>query len=238
MPRAERLLALLDLLRARDEVLTADLAATLGTSVRSVRRDLATLRARGLPIEGASGPGGGVRLARSQGVTAVHVSPDEVVALWLTAHLAKLITALPWSRSARSGLDKLFASVSRERARELRALCRRVVVGDPANDVVRATAKAPARELLGLFERAFTRGIGMGFAYRDRHGEATSRRVEPHGLLVKPPVWYVLSRDVDKGEPRSFRMDRISAPRLLPDVSFRPDLDVVRALVESHKRYR
>lgn len=238
MTRAERLLALLELLQSREEVRASELAEALGTSLRSVRRDLATLRARGTVIESATGPGGGVRLARERGVTAVHVTADEVVALWLTVHLMKVATALPWSRAARSGLDKLFASVSRERARALRLLCRRIVVGEPANDVVWSTAKAPPKELLGLFEQAFTRGIGLGFDYSDRLGVASVRRIEPHGLLVKAPVWYVLARDCDKLAPRSFRMDRIASPRLLPAVTFRPDLEIVRELSARHNSYR
>ncbi len=111
MTRAERLLALLDLLRSREEVRAVELAGALGTSLRSVRRDLATLRARGVAIESEAGPGGGVRLARERGVTAVNVTADEVVALWLTVHLMKVATGLPWSRAARSWLDKLFDSL-------------------------------------------------------------------------------------------------------------------------------
>ena len=54
------------------------------------------------------------------------------------------------------------------------------------------------------------------------------RRVEPHGLLVETPVWYMLARDVDKSEPRMFRMDRVARPRVLGDVVFRPDLALIR----------
>lgn len=63
----------------------------------------------------------------------------------------------------------------------------------------------------------------------DRDGTKTNRRIEPHGLLVQTPVRYVLARDVDKGEPRMFRMDRIARPRLLRDIVFRPDSAVIRA---------
>jgi predicted DNA-binding transcriptional regulator YafY len=62
--------------------------------------------------------------------------------------------------------------------------------------------------------------------------------VEPHGLLVEPPVWYVLGRDVDKAEPRTFRMDRISRPRILGDVRFRPSLEEVAAQVPDQQRWR
>jgi hypothetical protein len=48
-------------------------------------------------------------------------------------------------------------------------------------------------------------------------------------LLVQPPVWYVLARDVEKSAPRMFRMDRIARPRIRKDISFRPDMAVIRS---------
>jgi len=108
-------------------------------------------------------------------------------------------------------------------------MCRRVVIGPPASERVRAGAGGAPEELLRLFEEAFARGHGLAFQYADSGGRATSRRIEPHGLLVQPPVWYLLARDLDKGEPRTFRMDRISRPRALPEVRFQPDLSVLEA---------
>ena len=85
--------------------------------------------------------------------------------------------------------------------------------------------------ILRIFEEAFSAGLGLRFGYRDREGKVTSRRVEPHGLLVQSPVWYVLARDLEKGEPRMFRMDRIRAPAKLEGHAFRPDRAVLGALV-------
>lgn len=231
MSRAARLFSLLDFLRGREETTVAAIAAALDVSQRSVYRDLALLRDRGHPIVGEGGPGGGVRLERDRGVAAVHLADDELVALWLSAHLSRVATGLPWGRAARSGLDKLFASVPRPRARELRALCRRVVVGNPASATVRQGAAAPPAELLGLFERAFTTGVCLGFDYCDRNGKESRRSVEPHGLLVEPPVWYILSWDLERRAARMFRMDRIRKPVLLTGTTFRPRDEVVRAQI-------
>lgn len=238
MSRADRLLNLIDLLRGREGTSVEALASELGVTARTVHRDLALLRDRGLPITGEPGPGGGVRLEGDRGVTAVHLSTEEVASLWLSARLSRLTSDLPWSDSARSGMAKLLGSLPRAKARALRTMCRRVVVGAPASPRVRAGAGAPPAELLRLFERAFTDGIGLGFAYVDREGRATSRRVEPHGLLVEPPVWYVIARDVDKDAPRTFRMDRIARPRLLPEIQFRPDPALVDAQLPDRERFR
>jgi len=227
MSRSARVFDLLDLLRSGQELTARDIAAQLGTSERNVFRDLALLRERGLPITGESGPGGGLRLERERGMAAVHLSDDEVVALWLSAHLSRVATQLPWGSAARSGLDKLFSSLPRKRGRELRALCRRVRVGNAASATVRAGAGQPPADLLGAFERAFTQGVCMTFDYRDRNGTSSRRRIEPHGLLVEPPVWYILSYDLDRAAARTFRMDRIARPTLMPQQSFRPRDEII-----------
>lgn len=218
---------LADLLRGLEGTTVAGLAEELGVSERTILRDLSTLRQRGMPITGEAGPGGGVRLEGSRGVTAVHLALAEVVSLWLAATLSREASDLPWGEAARSALSKLLASLPKDKARELRTLCRRVIVGPPASAKVRGDMSAPPKELLHLFEDAFTHRMGLGFDYVDRAGRGSSRRVEPHGLLVETPVWYILGRDIDKAEPRMFRMDRIARPRILPDITFRPSLEVV-----------
>jgi predicted DNA-binding transcriptional regulator YafY len=242
MVRAERVFLLLELLRGSDALTAAQLAERLGVSERTVHRDLATLRRTGTPLEAESGPGGGVRLQRERGLTAVHLSEDEVVALWMGAQLSRLTSALPWGKGQRSGLDKLFASVPRERARSARALCRRVVVGRPASErIVAQLGEAPG-ELLAAFERAFREEVCLAFDYRDREGRASRRLVEPHGLLVEAPAWYILALDVERQGARMFRMDRIRRPALRPERPFVPDFEGLRARhqaqVEEERRRR
>ncbi|WP_437283544.1 WYL domain-containing protein [Sorangium sp. So ce375] len=238
MSRAVRVMELSDLLRARGATTVGELAATLGVSARTVRRDLATLRERGVNIEGEAGPGGGIRLDAGRGVTAVHLSVAEIVTLWLSARLSQAASDLPWSSGASSALAKLLSSLPPERARELRALCRRVIVGDPASGPVRAGAGAPPAELVRLFEESFSSRVGLGFDYHDREGKTSRRRVEPHGLLVQSPVWYVLALDTGKNEPRMFRMDRISTPRVLREIGFRPNADVIWSLLPKECAWR
>ena len=224
-------MSLLDVLRAREETTIDVLAAELRVSRRTILRDLASLRERGAAIASDVGRGGGVRLERDGGSARVTFADGEIVALWLSAHLAQRGTVLPWSGATRAALAKLFASISRVRQRELRALLDRVVVGNPATARVRESSSQPPPELLGLFERAFTSHKGLAFDYRDREGRSSTRRIEPHGLLVEPPVWYILARDRVNAAPRMFRMDRVSRPRLAPDVEFVPDSAVIDALV-------
>jgi predicted DNA-binding transcriptional regulator YafY len=211
MPRPSRILRLLDRLRAGGEVSIEQLAAELEVSCRTIQRDLATLRAQGEPISGQAGPGGGVRLERSRGLVAVHLSLGEVLALWLAARLSREASVLPWSGAATSALHKLLASIPDDRATSLRSLLGRVYLGAPTSHQLVATMGPIDSGLLSLFEEAFT-----------ARGRQSWRRAEPHGLLMEPPVWYILARDVDKDEPRTFRMDRIAQPRIETTFRFRP----------------
>lgn len=232
MPRIDRVEMLKQALLASDQSTVSELAARLDVSRRTVLRDLAYLREQGLAIEGEAGAGGGVRLRRDRGVTAVHLTFDEIVALWTAASLTRQGTALPWGSAARRALDKLLNSVPASRARELRALLRRVVLGPPASAAVAAGAGGPSSDLLPCIEESLRQRRALAFDYVDRHGVASRRTVEPHGLLIQPPVWYILTNDIERGAPRMFRMDRISRATVLRHHSFAACAGVVSALTE------
>jgi predicted DNA-binding transcriptional regulator YafY len=227
MTRAGRVFQLLELLRGAEATTVGAAAEALGVTRRTILRDVAVLRDAGHPIVGEGGPGGGIRLEGERGVTAVHLAEDEVAALWLSAQLAASVTRLPWSGAGRAALDKLLASLPRERARAVRALVRRVRVGRPATARIVAELGPPPAELLGAFEAAFARKVCLAFDYRDRHGRETRRCVEPHGLMVEAPAWYVLARDTATGAARLFRMDRIRGARPVPSRGFAPDFEGV-----------
>ena len=226
MRRIDRVASLQALLRGRESATARELARDLGVSERTVLRDLSALREQGVPVEAQSGPGGGFRLDRDRGLVATHLSPGEAVALWLAATLAATAASSPWSHAARGALDKLLASLPRDRARALRALARRVVLGRPASPRIYAELGTPAPELLRTVERAFAEGACLEIGYVDRRGQESRRTVEPHGLLVEVPAWYLLCRDREKQAVRMFRLDRLRRARLLPE-SFRPDLEAV-----------
>ena len=164
---------LVDLLRGRDATTVEVLARELAVSSRTVLRDLATLRDRGMPIAGEAGPGGGVRLERDRGSAPVQFFISEVVGIWLAARLSREASDLPWGEAATSALAKLLASLPLAKTRNLRALCRRVIIGPPASSTIRGGVSAPPPELLRVFEDAFSGGHGLAFQYVDRGGAET-----------------------------------------------------------------
>lgn len=229
--RAARLERLEAFLRSRGTTNVGEAARELEVSPRTLFRDLAALRERGVIVEGESGPGGGLRVDLRSTMTTVRFPSEEVVALWLSAELSRLSGTLPWGKSADAALDRVFAALPLPRRKELRELFRRVVVGEPASETLRKDAGRAGTDVVRVFEQAFTARLGMRFGYVDRHGKRSQRVVEPHGLLLLPPLWYVLGVDVDKGAARMFRMDRFVSPEVARAVTFVPRREVIDELL-------
>jgi predicted DNA-binding transcriptional regulator YafY len=203
---------LLRLLRRRADWTAASLAAELGVSRRTVLRDLDGLREAGFDLATFSGPGGGVRLNPTSIMITSQLRASEVVALIVSVEIARAAKTVPFAAGAEQALGKIEQALPASRADELRALRERILAGEPSEDA-RPAAIDPT--LVEAFENAFTTTRLLAFTYHDQKGRKTTRQVEPHGLLVCPPLWYVLAWDTGKNAPRLFRADRISGPAVL-----------------------
>lgn len=233
LERGDRLDALVALIRANEGISMGEAAKQLGVSVRTVRRDVSVLRARGMDIEGDRGRGGGIRFARYAPLPPLQLDAQQAVGLWLSVQIARRVSGLPFSRGSQAALNKVLAALPPERRVLLRQLCRRIIVGSGASEAMRESFGEMASSLLDTFERCFRMGICLGFRYTDREGATTQRRVEPHGIFVRLPFWYVLTVDIDKppeDAQRMFRMDRIANPRPFAR-HFEPSMAVVEEMM-------
>ncbi|WP_278258992.1 WYL domain-containing protein [Nocardioides convexus] len=62
----------------------------------------------------------------------------------------------------------------------------------------------------------------VSFGYTAADGSGTTRRVEPHRLVNLGRRWYLAAWDRDRGDWRSFRVDRIAEPPATSGQRFRP----------------
>jgi len=209
----ERRDSLLRLLRRRGDWTVADLADELDVSRRTILRDVNHLRERGFEISGMSGPGGGVHLEATSVMITSHLDTDEVVALILSVAILRATTWIPFAEGAERALAKIEAALPKQRVSELQRFMQRVLIGDSTFDL-RNTASRIDPELVATFEKAFTSSQLLAFSYVDREGRRTRRQVEPHGLLVRAPLWYVIAWDPRRDGPRLFRADRIRRPSI------------------------
>ena len=198
--RAARLLQLLEHLRThRQPVPGATLAQHQGVSLRTLYRDIATLREQGARIEGE--PGVGYVLRPGFTLPPLMFSDDELEALvlgarWVASHAADPELA----RAARDAVQRIGAVLPPE----LRLAVETSGLFVPA----RAHAPSPA-PWLPVLRRAIRDEHALLLHYRDEGGAVTQRRIWPfamaffdHARLIA--AWCELRQDF-----RHFRADRV-----------------------------
>lgn len=220
----ERRDTLVRLLRRRYHWTVGELARELGVSRRTVLRDLDALRVRGYDVRATAGPGGGVHLDPRSVLVSSQLASNEVVALVLSVAVARAAQGLPFASGAERALAKVEGALPAARLEELERVKARILVGDPAGGTPDGDVDP---SLLATFELAFTAGKILLFAYVDRGGRRSHRRAEPHGLLIRTPLSYVIAWDVDKDAPRLFRMDRIHDLQVSDERMLSRPLDLV-----------
>src|SRR5215510_443646 len=120
MRRTERLFALAEYLRGRRTGVTAEtLAERFDVTVRTIYRDLDSLRAASLPVGAERGPGGGYALDRSYSLPPVNFTAREAALIVALGRFAIDMRLLPFAGTLESGLDKVRAALSTSAQREL-----------------------------------------------------------------------------------------------------------------------
>ena len=201
MNRTDRLYALVEELRAACPRPRSArwLADRFEVSARTVERDIGALQQAGVPIYAEPGRTGGYVLDKTRTLPPVNMSPAEAVAI---AVALEGLHGTPFADAARSALRKVVAVMPAADAGAAREMAGRVVLlGDPSAPRV-PTAVA----------RALSAHRVLRFGYRDRHGAATIRLIEPLGYIGGRDHWYLLGWCRLRQSTRCFRLDRIVDP--------------------------
>lgn len=213
--------AIIRSLRRKGVSTVDELAKEVGTSRRTILRDICALRDQGFTIYSEPGRGGGLQLDPQSVQTTTRLSVTEVFALLISVETMRIAGQLPFSNLADAGFSKIEKTLPADKVRELRQFLRCLHIGklSPKQDASNLGPIDPA--LLPAFEAAFLQKQMLGFQYCDANGHHTNRKVEPQAMLVLPPLWYLVAWDPARDNFRHFRMDRISAPAPIRNTSFR-----------------
>ncbi|MBB5953492.1 putative DNA-binding transcriptional regulator YafY [Saccharothrix tamanrassetensis] len=230
-----RLLRLLSLLQTQRDWTGPDLADRLNVTTRTVRNDVERLRELGYPVHATPGRAGGYRLGAGAALPPLLLDDEEAVAVAIGLRTARGVSGIAeTSARALAKLEQVLPSRLRHRVSAMQSVTV-PVTGAPTVDASVLTAivaACRAREQLR-------------FDYRDHGGAATLRRVEPYRLVHARGRWYLVAWDVDRGDWRTFRADRITprvptGPRFSPRELPSPDLAayVSEGLVAATWRFR
>lgn len=180
---------------------------------RMFERDKDELRSMGIPIE-TVGPDGdieGYRINRSDYALSIDVTPTEYAVLRLAAAAWDSATSVATAAHAVLKVESAVGEIG---------------VADSAVQF-RADTAASSGALTVLLEAVRRRRL-VRFAYRKAGGEqAEERTLAPWAVISWRSAWYVVGRDIDRGERRVFRLSRFAgAPTPTgPDEAFEPPAD-------------
>ena len=198
MRRTDRLFDLIQILRDGRLHRAGEMAQRLDVSVRTIWRDMATLMASGLPVEGERGVGyilrapitlppmiltGAELEALRAGVRLVADGPDPALARAARVLATKIASVTPAPPEAEA--DDLFTFTGKE--------------------TNRATAHVP------LLRRAIKARQRLTLTYIDPEGRETHRDIRPLALDLTARVWTLAAWCDQRKGFRSFRVDRIMA---------------------------
>ncbi len=215
---ATRLITLIMLLQRRPNQKAAELAETLGVSIRTLHRYFGMLEGMGIPIFSERGPHGGFSLVRGYRLPPLVFTPEEAVAVSLGAGLVGQMWGRLYHEAAQGAVAKLDNVLPDEQRSEV-AWARRSLIatglhrGDPAAlaahlEVIRSGARQHRRLAL-----AYQRSSSPG---------QTERRVDPYALAFRSGWWYLVGYCHLREGMRTFRVDRIRRLELLAEPFQRP----------------
>jgi predicted DNA-binding transcriptional regulator YafY len=204
MRRADRLFRIVQLLRRRRTVVTAQqIAGKLAISERTVYRDIRDLIEAGTPISGEAGVG--YRLHPGYDLPPLMFDREEIQALVLGARIVAQFGDPALARASESILSKVAGVLPKELEPLLADT--RLFVPKMANAVSAAAGLAVAREALTSQRR-------MHLKYANERGEPSERTVRPLGVFFWGRTWTLAAWCEMRVAFRNFRLDRISETTL------------------------
>jgi predicted DNA-binding transcriptional regulator YafY len=199
LSRAQRLLDLIQLLRQRRRpVAGAVLASQLGTSLRTLYRDIETLKAQGADIEGEAGLGYILRSGFL--LPPLMFTQDEIEAVVLGSRWVAKRADDPLAEAAKSALAKIAAVLPEGRKADVE---RSALLVGPAS--MSATARGEAT----IVRRAIDRQQKLQIRYADGFGNASDRKIWPLALSFFDNAEVIVAWCEQRDDYRHFRIDRL-----------------------------
>ena len=217
---SSRTLRLLSLLQTRRYWPGPLLADRLEVSPRTLRRDVERLRDLGYPVDANPGVDGGYALAPGAALPPLVIDDDEAMALAVA--IQSQLAAGGGDDAGLRALTKIIQVMPRRLRLRLDA-GRSATTAAPlgsTDDTLRVDHQVLTTLALGCRDSE-----RVQLDYRAANGSRSTRRVEPYRLVPSGRRWYVVCYDLDRGDWRTFRIDRIVSaqgsgvpfgPRALP----------------------
>ena len=196
MRRTDRLFDIIQLFRPGRLIKGAEIAEKLEVSLRTIYRDIDTLVAAGVPIEGERGVG--YILREPIFLPPLTLTEDELAALQLGVGIVRKSGGADMGRAAESLLDKIDAVLPSDRRQR-----------DYLSAVELFPAGAADAPSLSVLNAAIETRTKLKITYETLDGVGSARTIRPLHIEYWGRVWTLTCWCELRDDFRAFRIDRI-----------------------------
>jgi len=187
--------------------------------LRAFERDKAELLELGVPLryvtpdeDDSVDEAGYVVELRRYRLPEIHLTAEEIAALVLAGSVARAAPGTTYDEVVDLALKKLAFDLPSppDTPGAARAAREPVLVHFPRG------AAAELSERMAVLEQAVRNRKRTSFRYVAASGEASTRDVDPYGLVYRQGTWLLVAFDHARHDVRSFRLDRMGAAEVTP----------------------
>lgn len=207
MARSDRLFQILQVLRDGELHTAAGLATRMQVSQRTLYRDMETLAASGVPVQGTRGTG--YRLTHTITLPPISLTAAELEALNLSLAIASELADPDLKAAANSLADKLDAVLPQTATAQADAW---KFAASPFADTARGFALMP------LLRAGIKARQKLRITYTNNNGKVTTRTIRPLHMEYFNRIWTLTAWCELRNDHRVFRLDLISTAEALPEL--------------------
>ncbi len=210
MRRSERLFAIAEYLRGRRTGVVADaLAERFDVTVRTIYRDLDSLRAADFPLHAERGRGGGYALDRNYNLPPVNFNAREAAVLILAGRWLVDMRLVPFVETLKAALDKVRSALPVTEQRSLARL-------RDSLSFIGVPARTASPKVQRAMEQAWLENRPLRITYEGAKCRSV-RQIQILQIVMERTETLLNCEDLELQEKRQFRLHRIKSATMCSD---------------------
>lgn len=221
--KVDRLVSIILILLDKKRIGAQELADLFEVSPRTIYRDIDAICMAGIPIRSTPGVGGGFEIMPNYKIDKNVFSTTDLSALLMG--LSSLSDIVRGDELVHA-LAKVKSFIPAEQSNDIEVKANQICI-----DLRPWMSNRNIRPYLETIQTALQEKHLLTFTYIDRHGNQTTRTVEPYQLVLKNSHWYFQGYCHKRNDFRLFRLSRILSLHMEKDTFVpreyqKPQLDI------------
>ena len=201
--KIDRLVSIIMILLEKERIGAQELAELYEVSPRTIYRDIDAINMAGIPVCSVPGVGGGFEIMQKYKIDKNVFSTAELSAILMgLSNLSSMIRG----DELINALTKVKSFIPADKAKDIELKANQIYI-----DLSPWNGNRNIQVYMEIIKTSILESKLLSFEYADRHGNKTTRTVEPYQLVLKNSHWYMQVYCLTRNDFRLFKISRISS---------------------------